>query len=176
MNKILFKLIEGKGKFFLMRDVPKIEKDLYGDSWPYQTKKYVESLESCISEALKNGEIVNPELILDAHLIKTTLVEWGHYPLKDGDTFDLPEGMGFEREHWTNGPLKFRLLPDKPVQKEEPKPIRSPMQAYNTGYEKGKIEGFNEAIEEVKKRLWIDRHETRIVVAELIDELSMLKK
>ena len=158
MNKILFKLIEGKGKFFLVK-----------------CPSNIGVCDDCISEALKNGEIVNPELVVKGgtHGLLFTL---DGKQIRDGDTFDLPGGMGFEREYWTNGPLKFRLLPDKPVQKEEPKPIRSPMQAYNTGYEKGKIEGFNEAIEEVKKRLWIDRHETRIVVAELIDELSMLKK
>lgn len=100
MNKILFKLIEGKGKFFLNGD-------------------------------LKNGEIVNPGALP---------IEWTYRftELKDGDIFDLPKFTGFTvisnqakcdyckidclqnlKGIPCKAPKAIRLLPEKPVQKEE---------------------------------------------------------
>lgn len=139
MNKILFKLIEGKGKFFLMRDVPKepIEKDYQEHRGPgfndfiKADSEYQKALKLCISEALKNGEIVNPE-VLPVSFEDANRTSWYWYDennintreriLKDGDTFDLPIGWGFET-FFPNGLMEgksaIRLLPEKPVQKEE---------------------------------------------------------
>jgi hypothetical protein len=135
MNKILFKLIEGKGKFFLMRDVPKeprpcmLMNKIYGPTIP-EKRHYQEDLNACISEALKNGEIVNPEVLPIRHSYTPEGIYyiWEPLPtiikaLKDGDTFDLPEGIGFEEfkhrpgNKWIEA---IRLLSEKPVQKETP--------------------------------------------------------
>ncbi len=124
MNKILFKLIEGKGKFFLMRGIPdEFKASVY----------YTQLLNTCISEDLKNGEIVNPEAL---NIDYEEMQESGH-SLKDGDTFDLLDGMGFEELNYPNKSW-IRLLPEKPEQKEE-SVIRSPGKAYEVGYAKGKL-------------------------------------
>lgn len=100
MNKILFKLIEGKGKFFLMRDVkvPALRMDeLDANCHPelgMQLQYEWDLYHKAEDEALKNGEIVNPEVL---NIDYEEMQESGH-SLKDGDTFDLPEGMGFEKK------------------------------------------------------------------------------
>ncbi len=105
MNKILFKLIEGKGKFFLNED-------------------------------LKNGEIVNPQ-VLPVSFYHNSVLGLGrlshnetHEPIDDGQTFDLPDGCGFEEvigymDDYSSGKevcyqmKSIRLIPEKPVQREE---------------------------------------------------------
>lgn len=126
MNKILFKLIEGKGKFFLGRNWPvwnpeKCHTNLQCESESERSKEqfcgcwneYNRAINECISEALKNGEIVNPEVIPE---------DWLNPLLKDGETI-LPEGMGFEVVYNTlpegQPEQAIRLIPEKPVQKEE---------------------------------------------------------
>lgn len=149
MNKVLFKLIEGKGRFFLGRNWPvwnpeKCHTNLQCESESERSKEqfcgcwneYNRAINECISEALKNGEIVNPEVIVKGgtHGLLFTL---GGKQIMDGDTFDLPEGMGFKKEiEWdtlqnynpdsipmgtaiASGTERIRLLPEKPVQKEE---------------------------------------------------------
>lgn len=146
MNKILFKLIEGKGKFFLGRNWPvwnpeKCHTNLQCESESERSKEqfcgcwneYNRAINECISEDLKNGEILNPEVVKE-ELWKNdqritgpgwSLYNWETKMLKDGDTFDLPEGMGFEGtlvDFDKNGIMVYRgvkLLPEKPVQKEE---------------------------------------------------------
>lgn len=158
MNKILFKLIKGNGRFFLGRNWPvwnpeKCHTNLQCESESERSKEqfcgcwneYNRAINECISEALKNGEIVNPEAVKE-DLWKNdqriagpvwTLYNWETKMLKDGDTFDLPEGMGFKKEiEWdtlqnynpdsipmgtaiASGTERIRLLPEKPVQEEE---------------------------------------------------------
>lgn len=97
MNKILYHIKPGTSNFFL-GDFPD-EQD-YGKNCKEKLTCYEGSCkcwhthlwtyEACKEEAIKNGEIVNPEFIprLDSFLKSCN----------DGDIFDLPEGLSFEKE------------------------------------------------------------------------------
>ena len=133
MNKILFKLIEGKGKFFLFED-----SNCNG-------KPYCCEGDPCKALLAQDeaGEIVNPEALPIRHSYTHECIYyiWEPLPtrikfLKDGDTFDLPEGMGCKEESDQSkcnyckldclrnlkgipckAPKAIRLLPsEKPVQ------------------------------------------------------------
>jgi hypothetical protein len=138
MNKILFKLIEGKGKFFLNGD-------------------------------LVNGEIVNPEVlpINNDSKFGFSLQDRTGY-LKDGDTFDLPEGMGFEEVKYSCNHVRkpneieciksayafpdccgdkkklIRLLPEKPMNYDVHEHVKNAMDL------------FKMASEECSKRLIVN--------------------
>jgi hypothetical protein len=191
MNKILFKLIEGKGKFFLMRNVPQVpKKDFYGFqgstyNGPDSIDNFRQELQKCKQEALKNGEIVNPEVIPE---------DWLNPLLNDGETFILPEGMGFEEfgicegcnkvglrhcahaDSCGNNRSYVRLLPEKPVQKEEESVMTPDDKEWSDGYAKGYFDGHNQAIEDAKLILWDVRHNDKVSIAELVDNISNLKK
>lgn len=129
MEKILFKLIEGKGRFFLMRgyNEPIQGSEEYNLPFAKKLKKYKAEKES---EALANGEIVNPDDLWEVYQDKINGYCWSSSsePIKDGESFDIPKGVGFERVinapkgSWMPNEDKqrmIRLLPEKPAQKEE---------------------------------------------------------
>lgn len=97
MNKILYKLNNGKPSFWLIRDVPEFLEG--SEIW----HKYIQHLhESAI-------EIINYEVMKTfgaggvAFLLDRCLWSQIENSLKDGDIFDLPEGLEFkEEEHYRN--------------------------------------------------------------------------
>lgn len=119
MNKILYHLKPGTSNFFL-GDFPEELKfncdqetkcDFPGDNHKgCKCDAFEQRLQACKKEAIKNGEIVNPELLQSA--FKTKFGKIGMYSFKDGDIFDLPEGLSFEKDSSLAGTFNFiRLVP-----------------------------------------------------------------
>jgi len=109
MNKIIYHTKPGTTGFFLM-NVP--EEPVYlplncacnacRTDYSRKFQKYTADLQSCKEEAIKNGEITNPEIIYiielrNDHPISTY---WKYKDtlniIRDGDTFDLPKGLKVE--------------------------------------------------------------------------------
>lgn len=123
MNKILYKLTDGKPSFWLMRDVPEepgycldhavCEHGCHCD----QTNDYYKSkLNQCKANAI---EIINPELLNP----NMSALEFS----KDGDIFPFPDSLEFEEEDYydedVDDPAPYaefrRVIRLAPKQKEE---------------------------------------------------------
>ena len=101
MNKILYKLKDGKPSFWGIMDIPRYpDKDKIG-SWLYYheaVEKYEADFKKCKANAL---EIINWE---DENKLDVVRSKGERYtkcltgPLKDGDTFPLPDSLEFKRE------------------------------------------------------------------------------
>lgn len=112
MNNILYHIKPGTSNFFLG--------DFPDEKYEYSTCKiicdqtghcscldYQEKVQSCKEEAIKNGEIINPELIylLTKHKINAAIGEW-MANFQDGNIFDLPEELSFEKVKYTCNHVK----------------------------------------------------------------------
>lgn len=110
MNKILYHIKPGTTNFFLgefpQEPVKSFEASHYvsAEQWCLGTmEEYKEELQSAKEEAIKNGEITNP-VLLPITFYHNTQLNLGalmlndpYKELKDGDIFDLPEGMSVEK-------------------------------------------------------------------------------
>lgn len=110
MNKILYKITDGKASFWLMRDAPKEPgckmSDLDANAHPeigeqlhYEWSCYTRNLKKCKANAL---EIINPELLKTfdvnrvAFFLSVCLWSQIENSLKHGDIFPLPSSLEFE--------------------------------------------------------------------------------
>lgn len=99
MNKILYKITNGKPSFWLMRDVPDIsDYDQHDDEMnAYSRIAFDRDMDN-----VKTVEIINPELLSseNGYYVQRGDVSYiNGNELKDGDTFGLPEGLGFKEEY-----------------------------------------------------------------------------
>lgn len=107
MNKILYHPKEGTTGFFLIKDLHKPSKydfDDNTDDYSYAMQFYNKLFNACKQEAINNGEIVNPQLIgfietSEGIYHKSPYLDSPNNILKDGDTFDLPEGVKVKLEN-----------------------------------------------------------------------------
>jgi hypothetical protein len=116
MNKILFKLIEGKGKFFLMRGYIEPSQFLHSSREGYS--EHNRAMKPVIDEALKSGEIVNPELLIESGFCKID-TDGIYFSVNDGVAHDFRGFEEFKHRPGNKWIEAVRLLPEKPEQKEE---------------------------------------------------------
>lgn len=120
MNKILYKLTDGKPSFWLMRDVPE-EPIKNNDKILSSMYWYQKAIHECKTNAL---EIINWQYIpiICGHNPTLNMVGFCQQdgtPINPGDIFPFPDSLEFKEEHegfdW-NARTVIRLIPK---QKEE---------------------------------------------------------
>lgn len=122
MNKILYRPKPGTTGFFYIENYPQvpaismIESDEDEDMFELQGERYLKEIQSAKEEAIKNGEIVNPDLLFEHYSLLDTISH------KDGDKFDLPEGVTVEKDlvdFDKNGKVIYRGFRIVPLKDQE---------------------------------------------------------
>lgn len=125
--KILYHPKPGTTGFFLIENVMEELKESdfsIKNNYQLSSQIYNERLQACKEEAIKNGEVTNPEFCAiemndNWWTRKSILNDLLGTQLKPGDTFDLPKGLKVEREynhveksHGVESYSFIRLVPD----------------------------------------------------------------